>query len=59
MATELKSYDSAKYLNSLEDIAYYLEAALEEAGDDPAFITQAIGVIAAPKISASSPARSA
>jgi len=32
--------------NSLEDIAYYLEAALEEAGDDPVFITQAIGVIA-------------
>ena len=46
MATEFKSYDSAEYLNSLEDIAYYLEAALEEAGDDPAFITQSIGVIA-------------
>lgn len=46
VATEFKSYDSAEYLNSLEDIAYYLEAALEEAGDDPAFITQAIGVIA-------------
>lgn len=46
MATEFKPYDSAEYLTSLEDIAYYLEAALEKAGDDPAFITQAIGVIA-------------
>ena len=46
MATEFKPYDSAEYLHSLEDIAYYLEAAVEEAGDDAAFITQAIGVIA-------------
>ena len=46
MAEKFSPYDSADYLNSLEDIANYLEAALEEAGDDPAFITQAIGVIA-------------
>src|SRR3546814_15677430 len=46
MAEKFSRYDSADYLNSLEDIAYYLEAALEEAGDDPAFITHAIGVIA-------------
>ena len=46
MAEKFSPYDSADYLNSLEDIAYYLEAALEEAGDDPAFITHAIGVIA-------------
>jgi probable addiction module antidote protein len=46
MAEKFAPYDSADYLNSLEDIAHYLEAALEEAGDDPAFITQAIGVIA-------------
>jgi probable addiction module antidote protein len=44
--TEFKPYDSADYLNSLEDIGYYLEAVLEEAGDDPAFITHALGVIA-------------
>lgn len=44
--TEFKDYDSADYLNSLEDIAHYLEAVLEEAGDDPAFITHAFGVIA-------------
>ena len=46
MAEKFSPYDSADYLNSLEDIANYLEAALEEAGDDPAFITHAIGVIA-------------
>jgi probable addiction module antidote protein len=46
MAEKFAPYDSADYLNSLKDIAYYLEAALEEAGDDPAFITQAIGVVA-------------
>ncbi|UUZ58578.1 helix-turn-helix domain-containing transcriptional regulator [Nocardioides sp. B-3] len=58
MAEKFSPYDSADYLNSLEDIAYYLEAALEEAGDDPAFITRAIGVIAPlPEFSASSPAR--
>lgn len=44
--TEFKPYDSAAYLTSLDDIRYYLEAVLEEAGDDPAFITHALGVIA-------------
>jgi probable addiction module antidote protein len=39
-------YDSADYLVDIESAAAYLEAALEEAGDDPAFITQALGTIA-------------
>lgn len=39
-------YDSADYLTTVEDAAAYLEAALEEAGDDPAFIAQALGTIA-------------
>ena len=39
-------YDSADYLTSVEDAAAYLEAAVEEAGDDPACIAQALGVIA-------------
>lgn len=39
-------YDSADYLNTGEDIAAYLEAVMEQAGDDPAYITQALGVIA-------------
>ena len=40
------SYDSADYLTGIEDAAAYLEAAVEEAGDDPAFIAQALGTIA-------------
>lgn len=43
---EFSPYDSADYLTSIEEIAYYLEAVLEEAGDDPAFIAQALGTIA-------------
>ena len=39
-------YDSADYLVSVEDAAAYLEAALEEGGDDPAFVAQALGTIA-------------
>jgi len=39
-------YDSADYLKSDEDIAAYLEAATEEAGDDPVFLARALGVVA-------------
>ncbi len=39
-------YDTADYLTSRQDAAAYLEAAIEEAGDDPAFIAQALGTIA-------------
>jgi probable addiction module antidote protein len=39
-------YDSADYLKSEEDMAAYLEACLEEAPDDPAFIASALGAIA-------------
>ncbi|MPZ97108.1 MAG: putative addiction module antidote protein [Propionibacteriales bacterium] len=39
-------YDSADYLTGIEDAAAYLEAALDEGGDDPAVIAQALGTIA-------------
>lgn len=39
-------FDAADYLKTDEDIAAYLEAALEEAGDDPAFIARVLGDIA-------------
>jgi probable addiction module antidote protein len=39
-------YDTADYLNGIDDVAAYLEAAIGDAGDDPALITQALGVIA-------------
>jgi probable addiction module antidote protein len=42
-------YDSAEYLKTKEDIAAYLEACIEEAGDDPAFIAQALGTVARAK----------
>jgi probable addiction module antidote protein len=43
---KLRKWDSAEHLNSDEDIALYLDACLEEAGDDPAFIAKALGNIA-------------
>lgn len=39
-------YDSAEYLKTDEDMALYLEACFEEAGDDSAFIAKALGNIA-------------
>ena len=39
-------WDAADHLKSNEDIAAYLEACMEEAGDDPAFIAAALGDIA-------------
>ena len=43
---KLRKWDSAEHLNTDEDIALYLDACLEEAGDDPAFIAKALGNIA-------------
>ena len=40
------SYDSADYLVVVETAAAYLQAALDEAGDDSAVIAQALGTIA-------------
>lgn len=39
-------YDTADYLEDVGGAAAFLEAVLEEAGDDPAFIAQALGAIA-------------
>ncbi len=39
-------YDTADYLKSEDDVLAYLEAAMEEAGDDPAFIAMALGNVA-------------
>lgn len=39
-------YDTADYLKTDQDMVAYLEACMEEAGDDPAFIADALGVIA-------------
>jgi probable addiction module antidote protein len=39
-------FDAAEYLMSEKDMVLFLEAAMEEAGDDPAFIADALGTIA-------------
>ena len=46
---ELRKWDSAEHLKTDEDMALYLEACLEEAGDDAAFIAKALGTIARAK----------
>ncbi len=46
---KLKKWDSAEHLKTEEDMAMYLEACLEEAGDDAAFIAKALGNIARAK----------
>jgi probable addiction module antidote protein len=43
---EFTKCDSADYLTSLDHVAAYLEAVLEEAGGDPAFFARALGKIA-------------
>lgn len=42
-------YDVAEYLNTPEEMAAYLEACLEEANGDAAFVARALGNIARAK----------
>ena len=49
MSINTTRWDSAEYLKTEEDMQLYLEACLEEAGDDPSFIVHALGVIARAK----------
>lgn len=46
MALKLNDWDCAKYLQSDEAVAVYLQTCLEDAGDDPAFLAKAIGNVA-------------
>ena len=46
MALTTTRWDSAEHLKTEEEIRFYLEACLEEAGDDPAFIVHALAVVA-------------
>ena len=46
MTINTTRWDSAEYLKTKEDMQLYLEACIEEAGDDPSFIIHALGVIA-------------
>jgi probable addiction module antidote protein len=49
MKPGFKTYDVADYLKTDEEMALYLEACFEEAGDDVAFIATALGHIARAK----------
>jgi probable addiction module antidote protein len=49
MTVKISRWDSSEYLESGEDIQAYLDAVLEEGGDDPAYIVHALGVIARAK----------
>lgn len=44
--TRTTLWDSAEHLKTEKDIADYMAACMEEAGDDPAFIAHALGIIA-------------
>ena len=39
-------FDAANYLDDLDDVAGYLQIALEASGEDPAAVPRALGVIA-------------
>lgn len=43
---KLKKWDSAEHLETEDDMVEYLNACLDEAEGDPAFILHALGVIA-------------
>ncbi|MEN6368657.1 MAG: addiction module antidote protein [Thermotogota bacterium] len=47
MKTNTRQWDPARYLESVEDIVAYLDAALEE--DDPALLSAALGDVARAK----------
>jgi probable addiction module antidote protein len=49
MALKLRKWDSAEHLKTDEEIALYLEACIDEAGSDAAFIAKALGNIACAK----------
>ena len=46
MTVKLKRWDSAEHLRTEEDIALYLDACFDEAGDDSAYIAKALGTVA-------------
>lgn len=46
MTVKISRWDSAEYLDTEEDIQAYLDAVMDEGGDDPAYILHALSVIA-------------
>lgn len=48
-AIKLHKWDSAEHLKTDEEVVLYLEACMEEAGDDAAFIAKVQGITARAK----------
>lgn len=46
MTETFARYESADYLKTEQDIAAYLEAVMDEGGDDPAYVARALGTVA-------------
>lgn len=46
MTITTTKWNSSEHLKTEEDIQLYLEACMEDAGDDPSFIIHALGVVA-------------
>ena len=49
MSTDAETFvpfDAANYLDTVEDVAAYLEAVIDESDDDPTIIARALGTIA-------------
>lgn len=45
-SAKYKRFDAADYLKNLDDVATYLEVALEDSTEDPTAVPRALGVIA-------------
>lgn len=48
-AETFERYDSANYVNTIDDVGLYLEAPIDEGEDDPRGMAQALGTIARSK----------
>jgi probable addiction module antidote protein len=46
MTEKFIPYDTADHLETEQDIGLYMEAVMEEAGDDPDFVAHALGIVA-------------
>lgn len=45
-AESFRRFEPADYLNTVDDVASYLEAVIDESDDDPALIARALGSLA-------------
>lgn len=46
MSEKYKRFDAADYLENLDDVAVFLEVALEDSAQDPSALPHALGIIA-------------